>query len=111
MATENNQRDWISDIAAGMTIDSLPEEYQIVAEICGMEAALRLSKDMSSLRIYVPKFDKLVAPRRDEMIRKEFTGCNHRQLARKYSLSETWIRAIVERKPAHEQADMFEVEE
>jgi Mor family transcriptional regulator len=100
-------QDWVSQIAAAMSIESLPETYQDVAEVFGMEGALRLARRSGGMRIYVPKFDSLVRDRRDEMIRKEFTGSNHRELARKYGLSETWIREIVQRKPAHEQADLF----
>lgn len=99
--------DWIAEIAREITIDSLPEEYQTVAEIIGMENALRLAEHFPSMRIYCPKFDSLVRDRRDARIRDEFTGFNSRDLARKYRMSETWIREIVKRKPLYEQADMF----
>jgi Mor family transcriptional regulator len=99
--------DWLAEIAAEITLENLPQEYQIVAETCGLENAIRLSQRMSSLRIYVPSFEKLIRERRDARIRAEFTGFNHRELALRYGLSETWIRMIVQRKPAYEQADMF----
>jgi Mor family transcriptional regulator len=98
---------WLDEITAAITIEDLPDEYQTVAEIIGLPAAIELSKRMSSLRIYVPSFEKLTQNPRDARIRAEFNGFNHRELARKYGLSETWIRAIVQRKPAYEQADMF----
>ena len=100
--------DWIAEIAGEIRIESLPEEYQMVAEIIGLENALRLAEKFPSMRIYIPKFDKLVRDRRDMRIRKEFTGFNHRELARKYNMSESWIREIVKKKPAYEQVDMFE---
>lgn len=99
--------DWLDEITAEITIDNLPEEYQIVAEICGLSSAIELSKRMSSLRIYVPSFENLIQNPRNTRIRAEFNGFNHRELARKYNLSETWIRDIVQRKPAAETADLF----
>lgn len=107
MATENNQRDWISDIAARMTIDMLPESYQAVAEIIGVANTLKLANHLGGSGFYFRQIGGLYRRKRDEMIRAEFTGLNHRELARKYNLTESWIREIVEHKPA-ETADMFE---
>lgn len=87
--------DGLDKIAAEITIEDLPEDYQIVAEICGLENALKLSKHMSSMRIYVPSFLGLIRGRRDACIRAEFNGSNHKDLARKYRMSETWIRKIL----------------
>lgn len=101
------QNDWLSEIAAEMTVDRLPESYQEVARIVGVHNAIRLSKHLGGLYFYYQKLDSLLLPLRDEKIRKEFNGCNHRELARKYNLTESWIREIVQRKPAYEQADMF----
>lgn len=98
--------EWLKEIAAEIPLDDLPEEYQIVAEIFGVDGALRLAKESGGMRIYVPKFEKLIRARRDARIRAEFNGVNHRELARKYDLTETWVREIVARKPC-EQTDMF----
>ncbi|MHB8772979.1 MAG: Mor transcription activator family protein [Syntrophales bacterium] len=100
--------DWLTEIAAEMPMESLPEQYQAVAEIIGMEDALRLAEGFPGMRIYVPKLSTLTSDLRDRKIRAEFTGFNHRELARKFRLSETWIRKIVERKPVDQTVDMFE---
>lgn len=100
--------DWLTDIAAEIPVQSLPETYQEVARIIGMENALRLAQHIGGGRIYYPKIESLLRDKRDEKIRAEFTGFNHRELARKYSLTETWIRDIVQRKRPDETADMFE---
>lgn len=97
---------WLKEIAAEIPLEDLPEEYQIVAELFGVDGALRLAKESGGMRIYVPKFEKLIRARRDERIRAEFNGANHRELARKYELTETWVREIVARKP-YEQTDIF----
>lgn len=99
--------DWITEIAAEMSIECLPESYQAVAEIVGIEAALKLSAHLGGMYFYYPQLDSLLRTKRDEQIRKEFDGSNHRELARKYNLTESWIRSIVQRKPVYEQADMF----
>lgn len=99
--------DWLSEIAAEMTPEMFHEGFQPVAEVCGVEAALRLAQQMGGGRIYVPKFESLIRERRDARIRAEFTGFNHRELARRYRLSESWIRQVLGRKPAHETAELF----
>ena len=99
--------DWLAEIAAEIPLESLPDEYQIIAELFGVEGALRLAKHSGGMRIYIPKLDTLVREHRDARIRSEFTGFNHRELARKYGLSETWIREIIQHKPLYDQTDMF----
>ena len=94
-------------IAATMSIDDLPDSYQPVAEIVGVEGALRLASHLGGLSFYYPRLDSLLRDRRDAQIRAEFTGGNHRDLARKYQLTESWIREIVSRRPADEQANLF----
>ena len=91
--------DWISELAAEISIETLPEDLQAVAEIVGIEGTLRLSRDLGGMRIYIPKIEKLVRIQRDMRIRKEFTGFNHRELARKYHMTESWIRQIVRACP------------
>jgi Mor family transcriptional regulator len=86
--------DGLKEIAAEMTIDLLPEKYRPVAETLGMEQALRLAMSFPGMQIYVPKISTLTSDLRDRKIRAEFTGCNHRELARKYGRSEPWIRRL-----------------
>ena len=99
--------DWLTEIAAEMTVEDFPEGFRLVAEICGKDNALKLAKETVCGRIYVPKFEKLIMPRRNERIRREFDGCNHRFLGRKYNLSESQIREILQRRPAQETGDLF----
>ncbi len=100
-------QDGLHDIAAQMTVEELPESYQPVAEIVGVEGALRLAQHLGGLSFYYPRLDSLLRDKRDAQIRAEFTGCNHRDLARKYKLTESWIREIVQRRPADEQPNLF----
>ena len=91
--------DLISEIATEIPVESLSEDLQGVAEIFGIEGALRLTQRFGGMTIYIPKIDKLRRYRRDIRIRNEFTGINHRELARKYHMTETAIRKIVRAGP------------
>jgi Mor family transcriptional regulator len=100
---------WLSEVAEEIPIESLPEAYQEVAQVFGVAGALRLAQHLGGVRVYFPKLDSLVRSKRDEHIRREFTGFNHRELARKFGLTETWIREVVRMKPGRlEQIGLFE---
>jgi Mor family transcriptional regulator len=99
---------WIKEIAAEMTADALPDEYQHIAGIIGVEATLNLSEYLGGTRFYFRKLDGLLMDKRDERIKKEFTGFNHIELARKYKLTETRIRDILRGKS--QQTDLFKTE-
>ena len=99
-------KDWLSDIAAEITVECLPENYQEIARIAGVDAAVKLSQYLGGSRLYYPKIDSLIRKKRDERIRREFDGANHRELARRYDLTETRIRDIVQRKTP-QQIDLF----
>jgi len=84
--------EWIKDI----TLKDLPESYQEIARVIGIENAVKLSEYLGGLSFYFPKLDGLLREKRDAAIRREFTGFNHKELARKYGLSEQQIRNIVQ---------------
>jgi Mor family transcriptional regulator len=88
---------WMTHIVDQITLDDLPESYRDVALIVGVDNALRLSDTLGGLSYYFQQLDKVLIPKRDSLIRSEFTGANHKPLARKYGLSEVWIREIVQR--------------
>ncbi|MGY6089891.1 Mor transcription activator family protein [Avibacterium paragallinarum] len=48
--------------------------------------------------IYIPRGDSRSRNSRNNLIRKEFTGNNAMELARKYGVSYQWICKIVKRK-------------
>lgn len=91
-------KDWIAKIVTEITVDELPESYQDIAQIIGIEATLQLSEYLGGMRFYFRKIDGLLMDKRDECIRKEFDGSNHVALARRYGLTETRIRDILARK-------------
>jgi Mor family transcriptional regulator len=98
---------WIDTIAKKCTIEDLPESYREIAEIVGVEGAIKLSRRLGGLAYYFPQIDAVLRKKRDDAIRKEFTGRNYRDLAIKYGLTEVWIRDIVDRKPPADQPGLF----
>ncbi len=97
--------DWINEIS----IEELPESHRALAEAAGgLRPALKISEAWGGEYRYIAKMDKLLRVLRDRKIRREFTGLNHRELVRKYKLSETWIRKIVETpEPEDRQVPLF----
>lgn len=82
-----------------LSLESLPEDLQMIAEALSIETAMKMAKCFGGMRLYIPKIEGLLRSNRDMQIRKEFNGANHRSLAQKHKLSETQIRTIVQ-KPA-----------
>lgn len=95
--------EWVKDIK----IEELPQAYQEVAGIVGVEAAVKLSSSLGGLPFYFPKIEGLIEQKRNEMIRKEFNGSNYRDLAKKYKLTEVWIRQIVDHKKDDKQIELL----
>ena len=90
--------------------DDIPGQYREVAEILGLDAALRLARECGGESIYIPKIENIFRNARDRAIRAEFNGSNFRELAKKYKLSVNWVRQIVadcRRQPVYEQSRLF----
>lgn len=85
-----------NDVAMEIPIDNLSDELQTVAEAIGMDTMLQLIKLLGGMRIYFPKYETILRTTRDNHIRKVFTGSNHRELAKKFNLSESQIRSIIQ---------------
>ena len=73
----------------------------VYAEIAGFfggsghEIAMTLARHFGGQNIYFPKLDRTMLPERDRRIREEFTGRNHKFIARRYNLSVQRVRDIV----------------
>ena len=92
-------KDWVAKIAAEISIENLPESYQGVAEIVGVANTLKLASHLGGAGFYFRKLDSMLLYKRDEQIRAEFTGSNHKELCQHYDLSEMQIRNILKQKP------------
>lgn len=79
-----------------MTLDDLTGNARDLAQTIGLEAFIRLVKIYGgSSNLYVPKAEELVKPIRDRLILQEFNGVNAGRLARKWGLTDRYIREIV----------------
>lgn len=83
-----NRKDDFKDIAL------LPEPIYTIAGIVGFDKALEIAKTFSGEAIYMPKYETVIRQFIKRDILSDFNGYNYKYLARKYNLSERYIRAI-----------------
>lgn len=85
-------QDWMMELKP---VD-LPSPYDEIATKVGIQAALILAREYGGMMHYLPKLDKPLLKLRNEKIRGAFDGTNHKDLARKYYLTVSQIRTIVD---------------
>lgn len=81
--------------------------YQLIAEAVGVEGFYRLAEAVGGTTVYIPKPETLVRPVRDAHIKEEFNGYNHPELARKYGVTERWVRSLCGPGQTEGQLDLF----
>ncbi len=76
----------------------LPGELRRIAQVAGLEAAVRISSAFGGNVIYVPALEELQRLARDEKIRMEFRrGGTARELSARFGLSERSIWRVLNR--------------
>jgi len=98
--------DWLLDEPLDVVLASVPPQVRELIELIGLAAAIRLIDAFQGQQIYIPKSEGAWRQLRDDRIRNEFTGANHRALAQRYGLTTSTIYEIV--RPPENQAEMFE---
>lgn len=78
-----------------ISLNDFPSEYREVAQVIGIDPALKLIQKFSGIQIYIPRYDTVIRPVRDRAIRAEFDGTNFKRLAVRYGLSESHTRQII----------------
>jgi Mor family transcriptional regulator len=79
-----------------------------IAEVAGLEAAMRIAQTFGGTFIYVPGLDDMIRRARDAMIKKEYDGgMSARKLARKHRITERQIRKIVKNTGRETLPDEF----
>lgn len=79
-----------------LKIDDLESEQLELAELIGLEAYIKLAEVYAGTsRLSIPPIRILTLPIRDSLIQREFDGNNIYQLAKKWELSDKYIRDIV----------------
>lgn len=82
---------WIKELKP----EDLPDPYRSLCEMIGLDNALKLADKYQGTAIYLPKLDAAIRKIRDDKIKEEFDGGNYRELARKYGLTEVWVRQLI----------------
>ena len=97
---------WVNDVEP----DMLPEPYRKLSDILGVENVLKLADEFQGTNIYFPKLDGTLKLIRDKKILEDYQqGSNMKLLARKYGLTETWVRLILaENAVDSNQLSLFE---
>lgn len=82
--------------AEDINVDELPEIYQTLAAIVGVEDMLKIAEVFGGGEsVYFPAFAAIRRTVRNREIIAEFNGYNCKALAKKYGLTEMGIRAIL----------------
>ena len=85
----------MEDLVKELTIDMVPDgDNRIIAETIGVENYYKLCSVVGGSTIYLQKPESVLRPVRDAHIKAEFNGYNHPELARKYGVTERWVRQL-----------------
>lgn len=68
--------------------------WKEIAKIIGLKDLIKILEIIGGTTIYAPKAEALIRPLRDMQIKAEFNGYNHQELARKYNLTERYMREL-----------------
>lgn len=93
-----------------LELEHLTGDQRELADTIGIDAYRKLLWTFAGQDIYIPTLDRLLIPIRDAAIKAEYKGYNTGSLARKYNLTERWIREIVagERREIDGQITLFD---
>lgn len=96
---------WLDDI----TVEDLPESYQEMAGLIGIENTLKLAAHYCKQGFYFLGLEPLIQRKKEAYIRRHFTGGNHGELARGTGYSERWVYEILKNgKTDERQHELFE---
>ncbi|WP_027358413.1 Mor transcription activator family protein [Desulforegula conservatrix] len=79
-----------------LSLDDLPGEFREIAEIVGLDGALKLVELCGGSQIYIPKMDSITRQTRYRQMLADFEKCrDYGLVARQYNLSEAHARMIL----------------
>ena len=85
----------MDELLKELTVEMLPDGlYRQIAEAIGVDGFYKLAEVVGGATVYIPKPESLIRPARDACIKSEFNGYNHPELAKKYGVTERWVRHI-----------------
>lgn len=82
-------------------ISRLPETLREIADLCGVENALKIAKKFGGTRPYIPKLDDITREVRDARIREEYDSGKYtiERLATRHRLCIRQISYILGEEP------------
>jgi Mor family transcriptional regulator len=81
-------------------LDLLPGDLRRIAEVAGLEAAVRIARAFRGCFLYVPGLDDVTRRARDSMIRRDYaSGASMKALSRRYGLTTRRVRVILKSSP------------
>ena len=99
----------MDELAKDLTLEMLPEGiYKDIAQAIGSENFYKLTKVVGGATIYLPKPESVIRPVRDAHIKSEFNGYNHPELAKKYGVTERWVRQLCGDGKLQGQMELFD---
>ena len=99
----------MDELAKEITLEMLPEGiYKDIAQAIGLENFYKLTKVVGGATIYLPKPESITRHVRDAHIKSEFNGYNHPELAKKYGVTERWVRQLCGDGKMQGQIDLFD---
>ena len=83
-----------------LKISDLPPQFENIALKIGIDITKMLFEEFGGTSVYFPTEKMIYKESRDREILSKFNGFNIKELASKYNMSESYIRAIIRQKKA-----------
>jgi Mor family transcriptional regulator len=78
-----------------LKMSDLPPQFENIAMEIGIDRVKALFKEFGGTSVYFPTEKMIYKEARDREIIEEFNGFNVKELASKYRMSESYVRAIL----------------
>ena len=80
-----------------LKISDLPPQFENIAMKIGIDITKVLFEEFGGTSVYFPTEKMIYKEARDREIILQYNWFNHKELAAKYNMSESYIRAIINR--------------
>ena len=80
-----------------LKLSDLPPQFENIADRIGLDKAKMLFEEFGGTSVYFPTEKMIYKEARDREIISQFNGFNHKELAVKYDMSESYVRSIINR--------------
>lgn len=83
-----------------LKISDLPPQFENIAIRVGIDITKVLFEEFGGTSVYFPTEKMIYKEARDREVLSKFNGFNIKELASKYNMSESYVRAIIRQKKA-----------